>query len=190
MQVGDEYMDLNVIIDRINIKEFPEIICQYMRDNGIKKYNNLRSFYNGLYDSINEDVKNSYLNRTLKYMSSDMPSLINIIEDFNEGVYDEELMTFAKDICKYIKKGETPDKLYETLLKEVKLTFFDKDYNMVVNAYNDGFYDSFIFYLLKHAFLKYHINLPGIMAKRLMEQALTLAYNTNHRNMLLKAASS
>jgi len=77
-------MNIEYMIDKLNIKDLPEMITTYLHEYKIKEFNNLRSYYSKLFDFIGEDVKNSYLNRVLKYLSSDTLSIINIIEDFNE----------------------------------------------------------------------------------------------------------
>ena len=88
-------MFINTIVDEINLKNMPEIIIEFFRNNGEKKFNNLRNFYDNLLKFVSEDIRDSYLNRILKYLSSSSPILINIIEDFKLDVYDKELQNFS-----------------------------------------------------------------------------------------------
>ena len=82
-------MFINTIIDEINLKNMPEVITDFFRKNGEKKFNNLRNFYDNLLKYVSEDIRDSYLNRILKYLSSEKESNIGIIDDlsidFNNG---------------------------------------------------------------------------------------------------------
>ena len=184
-------MDVSVIVDKINIKNLPEVITNYLRQYSIKEFNNLRSFYSRLFEFISDDVKDSYLNRVLKYLSYDAPSVINIFEDFNEGVYDKELMKFSKYLVKIINETDQYSNLYESLNRNVNFLFYEShdEYCKVKTFNNDANYDMFIFSLLKHAFMTYKINIPGIMANRLLEESMTLSFNTEHRKRVIQASA-
>ena len=184
-------MNVTTIIDNINMKKFPEMITDYLRSNSIKKYNNLRSFYSRLLECISEDVKNSYLNRILKYLSADSESTINIIEDFNDGIYDNELMSFSKDLANIINSTDECFRLYEKINRNVNFVFYEneKEYVLIKESNNNQKYDQFLFHLLKHTFKKYKLNLPNMSAKRLLNEALTLNYNTIHRIRMIQASA-
>ena len=184
-------MDISTIIDKINIKNLPEIITSYLHEYSIKELTNLRSFYSRLLEFINEDVKNSYLNRILKYLSSDTTSVINIIEDFNDNIYNKELLSFSKYLVDIINNTENAQSLYEKLNRNVNFIFFEnnKQYCEVKTYHNNKEYDKFIYSLLKHSFKLYQINLPGIVGKRLLDEALTLNYNTEHRKRVIQASA-
>ena len=54
------------LLDSINIKTYPELIVNFLKDNNINSnFNNLRGFYNELLASLSEDIRDSYLNRIL-----------------------------------------------------------------------------------------------------------------------------
>ena len=122
-------MNIEYMIDKLNIKDLPEMITTYLHEYKIKEFNNLRSYYSKLFDFIGEDVKNSYLNRVLKYLSSDTLSIINIIEDFNEGIYDKELLNFSKYLSDVINKTDRYIELYEKLNRYVNFIFFENNDN-------------------------------------------------------------
>lgn len=184
-------MDISTIIDKINMKDFADMITKYLHDNSIKEFNNLRCFYSRLLEFINEDVKNSYLNRILKYLSADSPAIINIIDDFNDGIYDKELMEFSKYLSDIINSTKDFQKIYEKINRQINFIFYEnnEDYCCAKTYHNDKKYDEFIFYLLKHSFKNYQINLPGMAAKRLLNEALTLKFNSEHRNRMIQASA-
>ena len=95
-----------IYYDRINIKEFSETVSDYLHNNGQKKICNVRKYYSTLLGCINEDIKESYLNRILKYLSSSIPQSIAIIDDFNDGIYDNNLMKFANILSSELQKTE------------------------------------------------------------------------------------
>lgn len=183
-------MNSDYIIDKINIKTLPEIISTYMRDNNSKKYNNARAFYNTLLTYLDENFVDSYLNRILKYLSSDEESTIHIFEDINEGVFDDNLRKFCRNLCTEINKYEGNKKLYEKLNSSTNRIYFDyQEFVNIKDSHNDEEYEKFIFYLLKHAFEKYKINTPNITAKRICSEALILDYDTEERKKLIKLSS-
>lgn len=191
MAVRGDIININTIVDKINMKDLPVIITAYLHDNSIKEFNNLRAFYARLLEYINEEVKVSYLNRILKYLSTDVYSVINIIEDFNDGVYDNELMLFSKYLVDKINSTRDYSKLYEHINRQINFIFFDnsEEYCRAKTYHNDKKYDEFIFNLLKHTFKNYQINMPGIVAKRLLTEAMTLKFNSEHRNRMIQASA-
>ena len=168
-------MNLEYVIDKINIKNLPEEIANYMQNNNSQKYTNLRSFYKELLKTVNDDLVDSYLNRILKYLSSDKESNIYILDDFYDGIYDDKLKLFCEQLCSEINKYKNNNQLYEKLNQLLNRMFFDyDDFVKVKNAHNDSDYSNFMFLLLKHCFENYKINVPNITAKRIYDVAMTL----------------
>lgn len=183
-------MFINTIIDDINLKNFPEIIIDYFRKNGEKKFNNQRSFYDTLLKTVGEDIRDSYLNRILKYLSSSSPSLINILEDFNQDVYDKELLKFSEYLTEEINKYDDYKDLYESINRKINYIFYEKDeYLDIKNSHNDEDYPLFIFLVLKHTFKTYQTNIPGIVSTRLYEEAITMVYDGETRKRMMKASA-
>ena len=64
-------MNEMVFLDIYNIKSYPELIINYLKSNNIdSNISNLRSFYSSLLNCISTSIKDSYLNRILKNLSS------------------------------------------------------------------------------------------------------------------------
>lgn len=187
-------VDISSIIDLINIKNLPEMICEYLRSKDEKSYSNLRKFYSKMFEYFSEDIKNSYLNRILKYLSSDTPSDIYFIDDINEGVFDKELQKFSDDLVEVINKYDDCTNLYEQLNRKINFIFYentkDDDYHVLKRLNNNSKYNQFVFGLFKHAFKNYKISLPGIAGKEIYESTKTLIMNTNCYIRCLYAASS
>ena len=190
----DLNVDISNIIDLINIRNLPEMISDYLHSKEEKKYNNLRKFYSTMFDYFNEDIRNSYLNRILKYLSSDTPSDIYFIDDINEGIFDKALTNFCNDLVKIINKYDDCTTLYEKLNRKVNFIFYennDKDNYCEIKTYNnEEKYSKFIYSLFKHAFKNYKISLPGIAGKELYENTKTLKIDTSYYIRCLYAASS
>lgn len=183
-------MDFGYLIDKINIKELPEEITLFLGQNNQKYCCNLRGFYSRLLEEVGEDVKESYLNRILKYLSSDSPSRINIIDDFNENIYDENLKKFVKKLVNKINSCHNYMFLYDKLVGQVNYVFFSKEqYDCLIKFYHEKEYETFMFYLLRHAFSAYRYNIPGIVSKRIYHEALTLYFNSKHRSLMMKASA-
>lgn len=181
-------MNLEYVVDKINIKSLPEEITNYMQNNNSQKYSNLRSFYRELLKTVNTDLVDSYLNRILKYLSSDRESNIYILDDFADNIYDDELMTFSEKICEEIDKYSDSNQLYERLNQSLNRMFFDfKDFVDVKDAHNDSDYSKFVFLLLKHCFENYKINIPNITAKRIYDVALTMDDDRKYHLMKLSS---
>lgn len=184
-------MNLDVMIDKLNLKDLPEMITSYLHQYQVKEFSNLRGYYSKLFDFIGEDVKNSYLNRILKYLSSDTPSVINIIDDFNEGIYDDELMEFSKYLANIINGTEKYIDMYEKLNKNVRFIFYENNdnYCRVKTFHNNREYDKFLFFVIKHSFETYKVNLPRIMGNRLLEEAMTAYYDSDYRKRMVQASA-
>lgn len=186
-------MNLNtdlIIIDNINIKTLVETISLHLKNNNIKKYSNLRLLYSAMLSEIGEDIKDSYLNRILKYMSSDKSSIINLIEDFNDGVYETELKKFISKLVSTINQTENNKDLYYKLNDYVDFPFYnEKDFIAIKDVYYNQKYELFVFKLFKHAFMNYKINLPGIVGKRIYHEALTSNQSHYNRNVMMKASA-
>lgn len=183
-------MNIDYIMDKINIKAVPEIIATYMRENNVKKYNNSRSFYKKLLSQLDENLEDSYLNRILKYLSSDEESIIHVFEDINEGIFDEKLREFSEDLCNEINKYSGNKKLYATINSSMNRIYFEYDeFVKAKYAHNEEEYTKFMYYILKHAFKRYKINTPNITAKRIYSEAMTLDENSDERRKLIKLSS-
>ena len=186
-------VDISNMVDLINIKNFPELIIEYLQSKNEKKYNNLRKFYSTMLDYFSEDIKLSYLNRILKYLSSDVASTINLFDDINEGIYDDNLMSFTKDLVQLINSFDDCSNLYEKINRRINFIFYDEcdgdDYCEIKTYNNDKKYVKFIYYLLKHSFRNYKISLPMISAKRLYLSAITLKAGSDRYIRSLYAAS-
>ena len=191
MNYNDLNVDMSDIIDLINIKSFPEMIAVYLRINGSKKYNNLRKFYSSMLDYFEEDIKSSYLNRILKYLSSDKESKIYLIDDINDGLYDDQLLKFSSDLVKIINKTPDYSKLYDSINSKINFIFYDpeNEYYNIKESNNKKEYDKFIFYLLKHSFKNYKISVPGIVGKRLYMSTQTVRPNLPRYIKALNAGS-
>ena len=191
MLTDDLNTDISNVVDFINIKGLPEIIVDFLHSQNKKKYNNLRKFYSGMLDFFGEDIKASYLNRILKYLSSDKASNIYLIDGINDGIYDKELSDFTKSLVKEINSTNDYLNLYETLNRKVNFIFYEsheefctiKDYN------NEQKYEEFIFSLLKHAFKNYQESVPEIVARSLFIQSQTMNSKTSNRIRFLNASS-
>ena len=182
--------DIASIVDLINIKNLPETISDYLHDNGKTKCNNLRKFYSLMLDCFGEDIKASYLNRILKYLSSDKSSEIYLLDDINDCIFDKELMLFTSELVKLINSTENYQELYEALNKKIDFIFYDtEEYRKIIKLYSVTNYEEFIFWLLKHAFSRYKLSLPGIVARSLYIQSQTMIANSSARNRLLNASS-
>lgn len=190
----DLNVDISNIIDLINIRNLPEMISDYLHSKEEKKYSNLRKFYSTLFDYFSEDIRNSYLNRILKYLSSDTPSDIYFIDDINDGVFDNELKKFCDDLVDIINKYDDCTSLYEQLNRKVNFIFYENNnednFCKIKTYHNDKKYNMFIFSLFKHAFKNYKISLPGIAGKELYESTKTLKIDTSYYIRCLYAASS
>ena len=183
-------MFINTIVDEINLKNMPEVIIEFFRKNGEKKFNNLRNFYDNLLKYVSEDIRDSYLNRILKYLSSSSSILINIIDDFKLDVYDKELQDFSKYLVNEINKYDGYKYLYESLNRKVNYIFYEKEeYLNIKESHNVEDYKTFIFLLLKHTFYTYQINIPGIVSTRLYEEAITMIYDSETRKRMMKASA-
>ena len=187
-------VDISNIIDLINIKNLPEMICEYLHSKNEKSYGNLRKFYSKMFEYFSEDIKNSYLNRILKYLSSDTPSDIYFIDDINDGVFDKELKMFCDNLVEVINKYDDCTNLYEQLNRKINFIFYenteDDDYHVLKRLNNNSKYNQFIFGLFKHAFKNYKTSLPGIVGKEIYENTKTLTMGGNCYIRSLYAASS
>lgn len=178
-------MNLEYIVDKINIKNLPEEIANYMQENNSPKYKNLRSFYKELLKYVDDNLVDSYLNRILKYLSSDKESNIYIIEDFANGIYDDKLEEFCTHLCNEIDKYPNNKQLYERINRLLNRMFFDyENFVEVKTAHNDCKYPRFMFLVFKHSFENYQINIPSITAKRVYDIAMTLDDESKRYNLI------
>ena len=184
--------DISSVVDLINIKNLPEMISDYLHSKESKKFGNLRKFYSSMLDCFSEDIKESYLNRILKYLSSENPSNIYLIDYINEGIYDKELKTFVEKLVKEINLNEDSYTIYELINKKMNFAFFDSDtqFCTIKDYHNDKNYHDFMFSLIKHAFKNYQKTLPAIMAKSLYVQSQTMIFGSSGHIRYLNASST
>ena len=184
-------MEDSIFLDSINIKTFPEFIIDYFKDEKIdSKFSNLRSFYSELLGTINYDIKNSYLNRILKYLSSKEESTILILEDIKDGIYEKELINFFRDLNDQMAQNPAYSFFYKNLLGKCAFLYFGKEeLKQVEEAYSSQKFDLFLYLLFLHACKNYKINTPKITANRLFNDAICLFYDNELRYSLLKHAA-
>ena len=179
-----------IYYDRINIKEFSETVSDYLHNNGQKKICNVRKYYSTLLGCINEDIKESYLNRILKYLSSSIPQSIAIIDDFNDGIYDNNLMKFANILSSELQKTEDFIIFIKELDEKIVVPYLSiEEYKELKEFLNNKDYDNYIFILIKHTFKTYKISLPNISSKRMLEEALTIYFDTDFQKKLVNESA-
>lgn len=184
-------MDNYNLLDFINIKSLPEIIIDFLKENKIKtNFTSIRNFYSILLGKISEEIKDSYLNRIQKYMSSPEASSILIFEDIANNIYDENIYSFSKMLIKEIDKSSNSTFLYKQLLDKCLFIYFDKsELENIKEHFEKKNYILFINCLIIHAIKNYKINTPRITAERLFQDALCLYANNKQQNNLLKLSA-
>ena len=181
----------NILIDYINIKNLPELIISFLKDNDINSnLNNIRGIYSIILGNISEDVKESYLNKIQKYLSANEPCQILIFDDINDNIYDKELKNACIEITKNINKSTNNIELYQNLLSKCYFIHFkQEELDDINNIFEKQDYEEFIFRLFKHAISNYKISTPKILAKRIYDDAMTLSKDTTIRKNLFKIAA-
>ena len=182
---------MNELLDVINIKTFPETIIDYLKSKNIDtKVKNLRSFYSILLLSINEDVKDSYLNRILKYLPAKEESEILILSDISEGIYKKELIDFFSNIHQDIRKSTNYVLFYKKLTELCKVIYFEKDEaDQIRKAFDDEEYVDVLYLLFIHACKNYKTNTPDILALRLLKDSFSILDWKDARYTLLKMSA-
>ena len=184
-------MDEMVFLDIYNIKTFPEYIIDYLKNYVVEnKISNLRSFYTTLLDSISFEIKESYLNRILKYLSSKEESTILVLDDISNGIYKKELLVFFSDLHSVISKNPNYKCFYDKLIDQCSFIYFSNDELAKINeTYNNSKYSEFLYLLFIHASSNYKTNTPKIVSERLLNEAFCLFSTTKLRNVLLKTSA-
>lgn len=179
------------ILDSINIKTYPELIINFLKENKINSnFNNLRSFYNNLLSSINDDIRDSYLNRILKYLSSKEASNILILDDIGNDIYTKELHSFFELVSKDINKSNNKLLFYKKLIDLCSYIYFSKEEVLIIKEiYDSKDYSAMLYELFVHACLNYKTNTPKILAERLFQEAICLEQNNIMRKLILKMAA-
>ncbi|MBR1416477.1 MAG: sel1 repeat family protein [Bacilli bacterium] len=184
-------MNETTLLDKINIKTYPELIINYFKENNINtNITNLRSFYYKLLDSINVDIRDSYLNRILKYLSSKEESTILILEDIKDNIYKKELVVFFEELNNIILNNSTNSFFYKNLLENCSFIFFeDEELNIINNLYSNKKYGLLLYELFIHACKNYKINTPKITAERLLNNSYCLYDDADLKPVLIKTSA-
>lgn len=179
------------LLDSINIKTYPELIVNFLKDNNINSnFNNLRGFYNELLTSLSEDIRDSYLNRILKYLSAKEESNIYILDDIGNGIYEKELMDFFNKVHGEINKSKNSLLFYKKLCGLCSFVYFNNNESTIIkNEFDKSNYSAMLYKLFVHAAINYKTNTPKILADRLLQEALCLAKTNVTRGIILKTAA-
>ena len=116
-----------VYYDSVNLKEFAETITNYLSINNSKRINNVRKYYGLLLECIDADIKDSFLNRILKYLSSTSKQVITIIDDINNGIYDKELKKFVEILLSELLKTVNFDSFLKKINESINIPFLTVD---------------------------------------------------------------
>ena len=184
-------MNDNILIDSINIKTLPEMIIYYLKEKNIKSnLNSVRNIYSLILSEISIDIKESYLNKIQKYLSSNEACQILIFDDINDNIYDKELKKACDKIIKDINKSNDNIELYQQLMNKCYFIHFeDNELDIITNCFIKNDYNNFIFYLFKHAIKNYKISTPKILAQRLLGDATTLTNDIPIKKFLFKISA-
>ena len=184
-------MNNNILIDNINIKTLPEMIINFLKHQNINSnLNNVRNIYSLILSEISIDVKESYLNKIQKYLSSNEACTILIFDDINDGIYDEELNSACRTISETINKANDSTSFYQELINLCYFIHFkDDELDNINSSFKNKEYSKLIFYLFKHAIKNYKISTPKILAKRIYDEAMTLTNGIPIRKNLFKIAA-
>lgn len=186
--------NLYIVLDYINLKYLLESISDFARKSG----NNGSDISDckKIIGLILEDVcaYSSDYSKTLlkiqKYLSSDIPTSIQVIDDINTGNWDKQLKTAIDNLYACISKLPKHISLIHWLFEHCfKTHFADSEYAKIQSAFQAQDYSSVLFLLFKHAFANYQHNLPGLLSKRLYEEALTISTTNEMRYNLFKESA-
>lgn len=186
--------NVQLVQDFINLKQLLDFIADFSSKNVADcvlsdKKRILRLILEHVSAPGTDSAVVSYLNKIQKYLSSDKPVNIQIIDDINTGVWDKELKDATDEIYRltFLKDNF---KLYHNLFERCsKLHFEENEYDLVRTTFVNKNYQEMLFHLFKHAFKKYQINLPTILSKRLYDEALTLSVNSDMRANLFRESA-
>ena len=184
-------MNDNILIDNINIKTLPELIINFLKDKNISSsFNSIRNIYSLILSEISIDIKDSYLNKIQKYLSSSEACTILIFDDISDNIYDKELENACKKIVETINKANDYSELYISLMNKCYFIHFeDNELDIINNSFEKKNYNKFIFYLFKHAIKNYKISTPKILAQRIYDDAMTLTKGIPIRKNMFKISA-
>ena len=184
-------MNDNILIDNINIKTLPELIINFFKNNNVNSnLNSIRNIYSLILSDISIDIKESYLNKIQKYLSSNEACQILIFDDINENIYDKKLKNSCNKIVTDINKSSGSSKLYQDLMNKCYFIHFkDDELEKINNCFRKKDYNEFMFYLFKHAINNYKISTPKILAQRIYADAMTLSKEKPIRKNLFKISA-
>lgn len=179
-----------VYYDSVNLKEFAETITNYLSINNSKRINNVRKYYGLLLECIDADIKDSFLNRILKYLSSTSKQVITIIDDINNGIYDKELKKFVDILLSELLKTVNFDSFLKKINESINIPFLTVDeYCDLSHAFEKKDYELYLLILIKHTFKTYKISLPNISSQRMLEEALTIYFDTEFQLKLINESA-
>jgi len=186
--------NLYIVLDYINLKYLLESISDFARKSGSNGSD--ISDCKKIIGLILEDVcaYSSDYSKTLlkiqKYLSSDVPTSIQVIDDINTGNWDKQLKTAIDNLYACISKLPKYVSLIHWLFEHCfKTHFADSEYSEIQSAFQSQNYSGVLFLLFKHAFANYQHNLPGLLSKRLYEEALTISTTNEMRYNLFKESA-
>ena len=184
-------MNDNILIDIINIKTLPEMIINYLKNNNIdSNLNSIRNIYSLILSEISIDIKDSYLNKIQKYLSSNEACQILVFDDITDGIYDKELINACNIIVSEINKSIDNVTFYQELLNKCYFIHFEDDeLDIITKYFNNCDYNNYMFNLFKHAIKNYKISTPKILAQRLLGDATTLTNDIPIKKFLFKMSA-
>ena len=188
-------MNVQLIQDFINLKQLLDYIADFSSKNlPNSELNDKKKIIKLILEYVSvpgtDSAVTSYLNKIQKYLSSDKPMSIQIIDDINDGAWDNELRLATDDIYRQTTVSNESFKLYHSLYERCSsFHFTEVEFSSIRYAFTNKKYDDLLFLLFKHAFEKYQTNLPTILSKRLYEEALTLSLGSDMRSNLFREAA-
>lgn len=188
-------MNIQLIQDLINLKDLLDYIASFSSKHlSDCELNDKKKILMLILKHVSAPETNSavttYLKKIQKYLSADKPANIQIIDDINAGVWDKELKAATDKIYSLTYTSSEASSLYTSLFERCSpLHFSEDEFSSVSEAFNNKRYDDMLFLLFKHAFKKYKINLPVILAKRIYDEALTLSLKSDMRANLFREAA-
>lgn len=188
-------MNIQLIQDLINIKDLLDFIASFISKNrlcsDLNDKKKLIELILGEIPSPNSDESAAgSVGKVQKYLSSDKPQTIAIIDHINTGACDDELQTATDRIHNEIIRCDKAFDFYTTLYERCSPLHFDEvEFSNVSTAFAKKEYKQMLFLLFRHAFRKYKINPPVILAKRIYEEALTLSLKSEMRTNLFREAA-
>ena len=184
-------MNDRMLLDEVNIKTFPETLIDYLKTKDIDtKINKLRSFYSLVLGSINESVKESYLNRVLKYLSANEASEILILDDISNGIYKKEIKKAFKQLHDDISKVQHYNLFYKKLIELCKFIYFEtEETEEIKKAFKEEDYIEELYLLFVHACKYYRTNTPNILAERMLEESFSILEGKDVKYAMLKCSA-